>query len=123
MIVQLVHTVHQGTNVPEFEKSWSWPQMRDDEECAGICEALVEQGADVNATTRRGHTALIFAAGRGRTAIVRSLLALGANPRVMTVTGAQPQKKCAPCSLRGVYVGRNGARRPHGGGHGEGEAG
>ena len=97
--------------------------MRDDEECAGICEALVEQGADVNATTRRGHTALIFAAGRGRTAIVRSLLALGANPRVMTVTGAQPQKKCAPCSLRGVYVGRNGARRPHGGGHGEGEAG
>jgi len=42
--------------------------------------ALIEAGADANAKTRRGLTALTMAAGYGDTDTVRLLLALGANP-------------------------------------------
>ena len=38
-------------------------QMRDG---AAAVDRLLRLGADPDATTRRGHTALIFAAGRGR---------------------------------------------------------
>ena len=62
-------------------------QMRSDDDCLTMCRALIERGAAVNATTLRGHTALIFAAGRGRDTAVRFLLAHGAKARVMTVTG------------------------------------
>jgi hypothetical protein len=61
--------------------------MRTGDDCVSMCRALLERGADVNATTLRGHTALIFASGRGRDAAVRYLLANGANPKIMTVTG------------------------------------
>lgn len=62
-------------------------QMRTDDDCVTMCKALIDRGATVNATTLRGHTPLIFAAGRGRDTAVRFLLAHGANARVMTVTG------------------------------------
>lgn len=42
---------------------------------------MIEAGADPNARTRRGLTALTMAAGYGDTDTVRLLLALGANPR------------------------------------------
>ena len=55
---------------------------------AVVASALVQRwGADVDATTRRGHTPLIFAAGRGRDDAVAMLLQAGADARVKTVTG------------------------------------
>ena len=45
------------------------------------------QGADPNVSTRRGHTALIFAAGRYRDEVVKLLLAHGALVKVRVVTG------------------------------------
>lgn len=48
---------------------------------------FILRGADVNAATLRGHTPLIFAAGRGNNDAVRTLLNNGANPRVIVVTG------------------------------------
>ena len=62
-------------------------QMRADDDCVTMCKALIDRGAVVNATTLRGHTPLIFAAGRGRDKAVQFLLAHGAKARVMTVTG------------------------------------
>lgn len=62
-------------------------QMRTDDDCVAMCKALIDRGATVNATTLRGHTPLIFAAGRGRDKAVRFLLAHNAKARVMTVTG------------------------------------
>ena len=53
-------------------------------------ELFLDAGADVNVATRRGHTPLIFAAGRGHNKIVRLLLSRGANPRVIVVTGDTP---------------------------------
>ena len=54
---------------------------------SAVVEALLAAGADRDATTRRGHTALVFAAGRGRDDTVKALLAGGASARVRTVTG------------------------------------
>ena len=54
---------------------------------AAVVEELLRSGANVDATTRRGHTALIFAAGRGRDATIVTLLHAGASARVRTVTG------------------------------------
>ncbi|KAK3254161.1 hypothetical protein CYMTET_36619 [Cymbomonas tetramitiformis] len=47
---------------------------------------LVRHGADVRATTSRGHTPLIFACGRGRDELATWLLEVGAETRVKTVT-------------------------------------
>ncbi|EOD34055.1 hypothetical protein EMIHUDRAFT_228910 [Emiliania huxleyi CCMP1516] len=47
-------------------------QLRSDTE---VLACLVAHGADVNATTHRGHTPLIYAAGRCREQVVRFLLA------------------------------------------------
>jgi len=54
---------------------------------AAVVEELLRRGAKVDATTRRGHTALIFAAGRGRDATILTLLHAGASAKVRTVTG------------------------------------
>jgi len=54
---------------------------------AAVVEELLRRGANYDATTRRGHTALIFAAGRGRDATIVTLLHAGASARVRTVTG------------------------------------
>ena len=62
-------------------------QNRRSGDCVLVCEALLQRGALVNATTDRGHTPLIYAAGRGRDEAVALLLAHGANPRVICVTG------------------------------------
>jgi hypothetical protein len=65
-------------------------QMRPDDG-AELLEALLARCPDpravVNTTTRRGHTPLIYAAGRGHAATVLALLEAGANPRVITVVG------------------------------------
>jgi len=60
---------------------------------AQLCAAILERRAEVDATTRRGHTALLFAAGRGHSDIVRLLLAAGANPRIVSACG----EKAATC--------------------------
>ncbi|CAH0364464.1 unnamed protein product [Pelagomonas calceolata] len=54
---------------------------------AAVVEELLRRGANVDTTTRRGHTALIFAAGRGRDATIVTLLHAGASACVRTVTG------------------------------------
>eukprot|EP00282_Hemiselmis_andersenii_P008453 CAMPEP_0114122962 /NCGR_PEP_ID=MMETSP0043_2-20121206/7972_1 /TAXON_ID=464988 /ORGANISM="Hemiselmis andersenii, Strain CCMP644" /LENGTH=216 /DNA_ID=CAMNT_0001215707 /DNA_START=58 /DNA_END=704 /DNA_ORIENTATION=- len=59
-------------------------QLRESPEIAAM---LLGFGAKINATTRRGHTALIFASGRGRSDTVIFLLQNGANPLIITVTG------------------------------------
>ena len=41
---------------------------------AAVVEELLRCGASADSTTRRGHTALIFAAGRGRDATITTLL-------------------------------------------------
>eukprot|EP00929_Paragymnodinium_shiwhaense_P090704 TRINITY_DN50852_c0_g1_i1.p1 TRINITY_DN50852_c0_g1~~TRINITY_DN50852_c0_g1_i1.p1 ORF type:complete len:580 (+),score=176.86 TRINITY_DN50852_c0_g1_i1:115-1854(+) len=50
-------------------------------------ELLIECKADVNAMTVRGHTPLIFAAGRGHNGTVGTLLDAGANARVLMANG------------------------------------
>lgn len=62
-------------------------QNRRGDDCVLVCDALLRRGALVNATTIRGHTPLIFAAGRGRDEAVDLLLDRGANPRIICVTG------------------------------------
>jgi ankyrin repeat protein len=47
-------------------------------------QALLDSGADVNATTERGVTALMLAAGKGRTEIVQDLLTKGADVNAKT---------------------------------------
>jgi len=45
---------------------------------------LVEYGGDVNARSNTGTTALMYAAGNNHLAIVKFLLAAGANPKLMS---------------------------------------
>jgi len=52
-----------------------------------LMDMLMKHGADINVCTHRGHTPLIFAAGRGHSCMVQELLNRGANPRVFVVTG------------------------------------
>lgn len=59
-------------------------QLREEVDFARM---LVRHGADVRATTSRGHTPLIFACGRGRDELATWLLEMGAETRVKTVTG------------------------------------
>lgn len=53
-------------------------------------QALVAQGADVNAVDANGSTALHFAADRGRTEVVRFLLDRGANVNAKSQSGSTP---------------------------------
>ncbi|CAE8637528.1 unnamed protein product, partial [Polarella glacialis] len=62
-------------------------QLRGGADGALLCEALLRQSAQVDAVTNRGHTPLLFAAGRGHSETVRVLLGAGANPRVVCATG------------------------------------
>ena len=59
-------------------------QLRSDTEVLAL---LLESKADVNATTHRGHTPLIYAAGRSRSNVVTYLLDHGANAATWTVNG------------------------------------
>jgi len=59
-------------------------QLRCDTE---VLKLLVEAKADVNAATHRGHTPLIYAAGRGRINVVEFLLDHGADAATWTVQG------------------------------------
>ena len=59
-------------------------QLRSDTEVLAL---LLLQGADVNAATHRGHTPLIYAAGRVRNEVVECLLDHGADAATWTVMG------------------------------------
>eukprot|EP00928_Gymnodinium_smaydae_P024343 TRINITY_DN1971_c0_g4_i1.p1 TRINITY_DN1971_c0_g4~~TRINITY_DN1971_c0_g4_i1.p1 ORF type:complete len:669 (-),score=91.10 TRINITY_DN1971_c0_g4_i1:350-2356(-) len=67
-------------------------QLRPGADGATLCAALLDRRADVNAITRRGHTALLFAAGRGHVESVHLLLDAGATPRVISASGDVPWK-------------------------------
>ncbi len=53
-------------------------------------QALLAQGADVNAVNENGSTALHFAADKGRTEVVRFLLDRGANVNAKSQSGSTP---------------------------------
>jgi ankyrin repeat protein len=58
---------------------------------AGVAEELVRRHADINARSKRGFTALMFAAQQGDAESARLLLTAGANPNeVMPETGLMP---------------------------------
>ena len=59
-------------------------QLRSDTD---VLSLLLELKADVNATTHRGHTPLIYACGRQRIEVVDFLLAHGADAATWTVQG------------------------------------
>ena len=63
-------------------------QLRAGENGAKLCAALLERRADLDAVTRRGHTALLFAAGRGHAATVHLLLDSETNAIPMTIINA-----------------------------------
>jgi len=63
---------------------------------ATLCAALLKHQAQLDATTRRGHTALLFAAGRGHGEVVRYLLSARANPRIVAASGEAPWNCASP---------------------------
>jgi len=63
---------------------------------AHLCAALLQAEAELDATTRRGHTALLFAAGRGHGEVVRFLLSARANPRIVAASGEAPWNCASP---------------------------
>jgi len=85
--VVLAKAVGQGNKNGKAALHFASQLRGDDVELVAL---LLNAGADVNAATRRGHTPLVFAAGRGHSKIVQLLLRRGANPRVIVVTGDTP---------------------------------
>ena len=63
---------------------------------ARLCALLLEAAAALDATTRRGHTALLFAAGRGHGEGVRFLLGARANVRIVAASGEAPWNCASP---------------------------
>ena len=61
-----------------------------------VLAALLAAGADAEATTDRGHSALVFAVGRGRDGAVLALLDAGADPRCPrpSATAAGARAEC-----------------------------
>eukprot|EP00045_Choanoeca_perplexa_P002918 m.27648 g.27648 ORF g.27648 m.27648 type:complete len:832 (-) comp11768_c0_seq1:7-2502(-) len=57
---------------------------------AELVEYLLNLGADPNATTNRGHSPVMFAAGKGRVAALKLLLAAGGTAKIRVVTGDTP---------------------------------
>jgi len=52
-----------------------------------VLNALVEAGSDIAAADRHGSTLLMWAAGYGRTEVVKRLLELGADRRALNDKG------------------------------------
>ena len=75
-------------------------QLRSD---VDVLALLVEAKADINASTHRGHTPLIYAAGRRRLNVVEFLLARGSDAATWTVQGvcavAMARNKGLPAEL------------------------
>jgi ankyrin repeat protein len=67
-----------------FLKDAGWPGRRD------VIEALLDGGADVNAQTKDGYTALHVAAGRTSKEVVELLLDRGADVNARTKNGRTP---------------------------------
>ncbi|CAK9024987.1 Exonuclease mut-7 homolog (Exonuclease 3'-5' domain-containing protein 3) [Durusdinium trenchii] len=63
---------------------------------AYLCSQLLSAAAQLDATTRRGHTPLLFAAGRGHQEVVRFLLSARANPRIIAASGEAPWNCASP---------------------------
>jgi hypothetical protein len=69
-----------GHSVNAAEGELSPLHLAVDDENEPMTAALLERGANVNASDERGRSALSCAAGHGAAALVSSLLAAGANP-------------------------------------------
>ncbi|CAK0883686.1 unnamed protein product [Prorocentrum cordatum] len=67
-------------------------QHRWSAEVPALIDVLVQHGAEVDVTTQRGFTPLLYAALRGHNESVRALLRHGASPRVVTVNGMTPAR-------------------------------
>src|SRR5438477_6456 len=55
-----------------------------------VIAGLIEMGARVNAASRNGYTALVFAAIKDDARSIKALLAAGADPNVVLASGAKP---------------------------------
>ena len=88
-VAALERAVRRGAN-PNARDSFGGAALLDVREPA-IADALIRLGADVDIRDHRdGETPLIRAARRGDAALVRILLAAGANVRAESTTGATP---------------------------------
>lgn len=67
--------------------------------CVVVAQALLEQRADVNATTRSGQSALLLAVRRDHPGLIKLLLAAGADPGLKNEQGETPLR-CATWSVR-----------------------
>ncbi|CAK0873715.1 unnamed protein product [Prorocentrum cordatum] len=91
-------------------------QFRKGSEGPGLVKTLLNHGAQIDASITRGHTPLIFAAGRGNEAIVHTLLRRGANPRIVTASGVtaaeMARNHCSPGTAYLLEVAENSETRP-----------
>lgn len=76
-----------GAKLDARSDSGSTPLIRAAGSRNDVLPLLLERGADVNATTKNGWTALMVAAQVGNDDYVRALLARGANPRALNEDG------------------------------------
>ena len=90
--------VSQGNNNGKTPIHFASQSFIGNQEGASLVEMLIARRASVNQTTRRGHTPLIFAAGRAHNDIVRVLLDHGADPRAFP-TSEKLQAHTMRCCL------------------------
>ncbi|MCM2336479.1 MAG: ankyrin repeat domain-containing protein [Pseudomonas sp.] len=88
-----------GAELDARSNSGSTPLIRAAGSRNAVLPLLLERGADVNATTKNGWTALMVAAQRGNDDDVRALLARGANPRAVNEDG----ETAATLAAKGGY--------------------
>jgi ankyrin repeat protein len=63
---------------------------------ARMIDALVDGGADVDATDENGYTPLVHAISSNQTSAISALLAHGADPRFADLTGETPMERLKP---------------------------
>ena len=82
-------------------------------ESEAICKLLLDAGAHVNASGCGGETALMMAAARGHTTIVRRLLAAGADPTMYDTSGVSGMLRNGKGSIKGETAAKTARRYGH----------
>ncbi len=106
--VQLVERLlHLGADPNATTGGGHTPLYVTANECAARCggdivRALVRAGAQVDARSSQGATALHMAARRGNTAVAEALLECGASTELRDKKGATPLRRAKNCHKPGV---------------------